>query len=57
MPIMRLRLAVNPAEAQCLIQGFGMSDGFRAGIFFEKAQPDAIRVGMVFLQPASEFHR
>ena len=50
MPIMRLRLAVNPAEAQCLIQGFGRSDGFRAGIFFEKAQPDPGRHGF---SPAS----
>ena len=54
MFIMRLLLAINPAVAQRLIQGFGVGDRFLAGVFFEDAQANAIRADMVFLQPDSE---
>ena len=51
---MRFPLAVNPAMAQRLFEGFGVGDGFLAGVLFENAQPDAFRPGMVFRQPAAE---
>jgi hypothetical protein len=52
---MRLFLAVNPSIAQGLSQSFGIADGFLAGILFEDAQPDTVRVRVVFLQPTAKF--
>jgi hypothetical protein len=52
---MRLFLTVYPAIAQGLVEGFGVSDRFLARILFEYAKPQAIRAGMIFLQPVPEF--
>jgi hypothetical protein len=57
MCIMRLFLAVNPSIAQGLIQSFGIADRFLARTLFEDAQPDTVRVGVVFLQPTAKFRR
>jgi hypothetical protein len=52
--VVRLGLAINPAEAERLIEGIGSSDGGFAGPFFEKAQPKAVGPGVIFLEPSAE---
>ena len=52
--IMCLLLAINPAIAERLIQGFSVSDRFFARILFENAQPNTVRGNMIFFQPVSE---
>jgi hypothetical protein len=44
-------------ERTGLIQSFGIADGFLARNPFEDAQPDTVRVGVVFLQPTAKFRR
>ena len=54
---MRILLAINPSITQCLIQGLAVSDRCFAGILFENAQQDALRLAMVFRKPGPEITR
>src|SRR5271168_2349811 len=55
--VMRPLQAVDPPKAERLVQRFSIGHGFLARIFFKNAEPNALRVGMILLQPAAECRR
>jgi hypothetical protein len=49
--VVSLSLTVNPSIAKRLIEGLGIGEGFLAGSFLKKAEPNSIRLTVVASEP------
>jgi hypothetical protein len=55
--VVGLSLTVNPSIAKRLIEGLGIVEGFLAGSFLKKAEPNSIRLTVVASEPVPKCRR